>query len=111
MARPVPVAPGDHELVCRQGAGGVATQRKVTVKAGRVAEVIGLLRKRVLVRLRLSRGDAVRIAGGIYRREVALPPSRYRVDLLRSGKVVGGGWLTVSAGGCTLVDTPRLDCR
>lgn len=60
--------------------------------------------------LQLARGDAVRIGDKTYRKGFSLRPSRYRVDLIRSGKAIEGAWVTIPPKGCRLVDRPRLRC-
>jgi hypothetical protein len=113
MHQPIPVTPGRHTVVCRQGEGGAVFNETVVVKEGQRREVTGLLTAQVKVRLQLSRGDAVRVVGLTHRggADVRLAPKRYRVDLLKGGAVIDGGWVTIAAGGCTLYDTPELSCR
>lgn len=110
--RPLKVAPGEHEVVCRQGKDGPMVRRRVTVAAGQRETLTGTLHPAVQVRLELQHGDAVRIDGKVYSGTFRLPPSRRRVDVLRGGRVVpgSGGWVTF-ARSCTLVDRPTLRCR
>jgi len=110
--RPLRVTPGAHEVVCRQGATGRMWKQRITVKAGERRTLSGTVQDLVVVRLQLHQGDAVRIDGKVYTKELKLPPSRRRVDVLRSGQVVPGlgGWVTF-ARSCTLVDQPTLVCR
>jgi len=113
MSRPLRVSPGTHEVICRQGKAGPSVRHVVTVQAGEHKQLTGLLRARIKVRLRLRGGDAVRIDGRTYTgrgAEIEIAPTRSRVDLLKAGQPVRGGWVTFPVHDCTLVDEPELRC-
>lgn len=107
MDRPLPVAPGSHEVLCRQGTTGPSLRRTVLVRRGETTQVS----HRAAITLALTRGDAVRVAGGVHQKSLSLPPNRYRVDVLKAGRVIIGGWVTIPLAGCRLVDQPTLSCE
>jgi serine/threonine protein kinase len=108
----IPVTPGTHTVVCRQGSTGpVWRSQQVTITAGKRTVLTGLIVASVKVRLQLRSGDAVRIDGQVHRTEFRIAPKRYRVDVLKGGQVMAGGWVGIGAGGCTLVDLPQLQCQ
>ena len=108
MSRPLEVTPGRHVLRCRFHSGAVV-RRQVLVGPGQTVEISG--NTPVKVGLSLKRGDGVRINDKVHKAGQRLVPKRYRVDLLRRGKVIDGRWITIPSHDCTLGDTPTLSCR
>lgn len=111
LQKPLPVLPGTHQISCSQGQGGPTAQRTVTIKAGQEIEVGGLIVPQAPIRMKLLQGDAVRVDGKIYHGDFELPPKRYRIDVLREGKLLHGKWITIPGKGCSLVDQPELRCQ
>lgn len=117
---PIELAPGRHELVCRQAGTGAELRKQVLIRVGQVTRVTDPL-PACRVRLRLQRGDAVRISGREVRRsDFTLAPKRYDLELLRGGQAlellhdgqpVKRVWVDFPSGSCTLIDTPYLRCQ
>ena len=109
MKKPLAIAPGKHQVVCRFH-GGARVKRTVEVKAGKTAIIKGS--DLVRITLGLKRGRVVRMdSGRLLRSGDRLRPKRYRMDLMEGGKVITGKWVTIPRHDCTLVDTPQLRCR
>lgn len=101
------LAPGAHRVTCKFQK-GPAYDRVVTLKRG---ERLTLRTPPAAVRLRLRRGDRVRIRGREYREDFQLGPSRYRVELLRGQQVLERKYIVVPTSGCALMDSPILECK
>ena len=99
--------PGKHRVTCEFQDGAVY-DRVVTLKRG---ARLTLKTPPALIKLKLSKGDSVRIRGREYSGDLSLAPRRYSVELLRGGQVVKRTYIVVPIRGCTLVDTPALACK
>ncbi|MCC6748742.1 MAG: protein kinase [Deltaproteobacteria bacterium] len=108
---PLVVRPGAHHLICRQGEGGQKVEQRLELKAGEVRWLRGPLVPLVEVEVAFVEGDAVRIDGRVAKGRLSIAPKRYRVDVLRNGRAVKGGWVTIPPRACRLVDLPELGCR
>jgi hypothetical protein len=110
----IELEPGRHRVVCRQGPGRPAFRKTIELAAGQKLTLRGTVLRSSRIRIRLSSAKrAVNIDGSTYRSGTKrLPSGRHRVVLLEDGVPQKTRWLTFPPGsGCTLVDTPRLDCR
>ncbi len=107
------VEPGDHEVVCSQGAGMPEWRGSVKVAAGGHQLVKGSVLGVVRVRVDVKRGDAVTIDGKPHRNGavVSLKPGNYAIEILSAGATVSSGRIDISRGDeCALRDRPDLGC-
>jgi serine/threonine-protein kinase len=111
MTGALKLAPGPHDVVCRQKETGAEVRRRVTIERGKLQRLEDHL-PAGRVRLRLRRGDAVRIGGGdTHRSDFQLVPKRYDIELLQGGSPIERRWIAIPSQGCTLTDSPSLRCE
>jgi hypothetical protein len=111
--RTIELAPGRHELSCSQGPGRPAWRQTVTLAAGERKHLTGRVLQPVRVRIQVSAGNAVRIAGQRHANgaEVMLDPGRHSIAVLAGEREIGYDWVAIPAvEACTVRDAPALDC-
>jgi hypothetical protein len=111
--RPIALAPGRHDVVCSQGPGLDEWRGVVALAAGEARTVTGRVLRSVAVSVALDDGDAAAIDGAIVRdgASTTLRPGRYRIEILRGGRPVSSGWVSIPrVARCALRDRPTLDC-
>jgi len=107
------VDPGRHTLTCTQGQGLPTWTETITVTAGEQRTVRGQLLADVQVKIAVSGGDSVRIAGKVHKNgaTVTLRQGRIRVEVLNGGAVVETANVSLPRiAACTLEHGPDLDC-
>ena len=105
------LAPGAHLVECKKGPRGASYSKRIVLHAGKRRLLTGQITAPIMVSLGLRRGDSVRVDGVPRRGAFALTAGPHRVDLVRGGKVVAGGWVRFPpVRRCKLVDTPKLRC-
>lgn len=112
-ARPLRVAPGRHTVVCTQGPGMGEWKQSVELAPGQQLTLRGSVLRPVTVRVGVTGGDGVRVAGRVHANgsTFELRPDRYRIDVVKDGKARTGRWITIPrVGACTLRDQPAIDC-
>jgi predicted Ser/Thr protein kinase len=110
---PIALWPGRHDIVCSQGPGLGEWRGSVDVVAGEEQTVSGTVLRPVAVRVAVEDGDSVFLAGAIVRQGATrkLAPGRYRVEVVRGGKMVTAAWVSLPRiAACELRDRPVLDC-
>jgi hypothetical protein len=111
MKAALQLPPGRHEVVCRHASGKAEYRRTVQLRPGKRVELVGpgeMLQTEV--RLRLTRGDAVRVRGQTHRQSFRAAVSVHDIVLLKDGAQIDKAWISVPPTGCTVLDTPRLIC-
>ncbi|MBK9030680.1 MAG: serine/threonine protein kinase [Myxococcales bacterium] len=109
--QPIALAPGRHQLACKQGLGQGAWSQDLVVGAGEVRTVEGTLLAPVVVENGLA--ESVRLQDHTLARgaTATLRPGRVRVEIVRAGQPAALGWVTLPrVPRCTLRTSPELDC-
>lgn len=107
------VSPGTHKVVCLQPGTGNQWQQTVELQPGDSKTLTGsVLRGEISVTLKLSTGDAVRVAKRVFRngQTVKLPVDRYRIEILRDGVAISEAKYLTLRKNCELRDKPSLAC-
>jgi eukaryotic-like serine/threonine-protein kinase len=111
--RTIELTPGRHELSCSQGPGRAAWRETVILAAGERKHLTGSVLQPVRVRIQVTAGNAVRIAGKRHANgaEVMLAPGRHSIAVLAGEREIGYDWVAIPAvQACTVRDVPALDC-
>jgi predicted Ser/Thr protein kinase len=111
--KPIALWAGRHDIVCSQGPGLGEWRGSVDVVAGEDHTVTGTVLRPVAVRIAVEDGDSVVLGGAVVRRGATtrLPPGRYRVEVVRAGRMVSTGWVSLPrVAACELRDRPAIDC-
>jgi predicted Ser/Thr protein kinase len=111
--KPIALWAGRHDIVCSQGPGLGEWRGSVDVVAGQDHTVSGTVLRPVAVRIAVEDGDSVLLGGAVVRRGATtrLPPGRYRVEIVRAGRMVSAGWVSLPrVAACELRDRPMIDC-
>src|SRR5262249_51980787 len=108
---PFEVPVGRHKGLCEQAGTGNHWVRDVDVTPGKRVVVEGTMAAIVDVAIELANADGVVIDGAPYRNgaKVPLKVDRHEIRAIKDGREVGKAFVTIRAG-CTLRDSPALDC-
>jgi hypothetical protein len=88
-------------------------KRTVDLAPGQKLTLRGSVLQPVIVRVGVTDGDGVRVAGRVHANGTTfeLRPDRYRIDVVKGGKARTGRWITIPrVASCTLRDQPAIDC-
>ncbi len=104
--------PGRHALACTNSGLGRTWSETVELAPGDKKTLAGSLLPTVAVAVRVTGGDAVRIAGqrAPAGRTASVKRGHVQVEILRGGKVLDVGYIDLVKP-CTLVDRPAIACR
>jgi serine/threonine-protein kinase len=106
------VAAGTHKVECKQPSTGLKWQEQVTLEAGQKSRLRGTVIGKVSVRVRLGKGEGVRISGKTVKsgQSTSIQGGRHLVEILSGGKVTGKPRYLDLRQDCVLKDEPKLAC-